>query len=428
LPTEERTPIVEPTLTEEPSATAPPATAVPVTPVMESPVPSATAVELATADSLAVTATAMVVAATEIAQARAASAAALGLSFPVPQGWSVPDRLNANSLYLNRGDVRLFIYRGDATYMQQNWGIPAGATLDEAASALADYVGEAEIVPYESERARLIQRPKATPLAGVIYLVELEGDEWVIVSANLPLYQVEAVRAETLDPLVANLKVIGPVSEYATPTPAPLPTGTGGPSPILMTATQVILEATKIAAGYASRTPIAPSATPTPVPSATPTEAFNYGATATLVIQTATAAAEMVMANTPLPDLSAVLPEGWRGPIVASTNSVLFTDGAARMFIYFGDAAYFETVWQIPAGADVAQAAEAIAGRVGGSVAEFADESVGRIDVMSKQTVGALYVIRRENSWMIVSASTPHRTFTRYAREVFEPVVRALAE
>ncbi len=92
------------------------------------------------------------------------------------------------------------------------------------------------------------------------------------------------------------------------------------------------------------------------------------------------------------------------------------TDGTARVFIYQGDAAYFETAWGIPAGVeDLDEALDALAEARGFEPAPLLDERLeGRAGVVVRDQPpvrGALYLLRGENGWLLVSASAPEDDF-----------------
>jgi hypothetical protein len=90
--------------------------------------------------------------------------------------------------------------------------------------------------------------------------------------------------------------------------------------------------------------------TPTSTPTATP----NWGATATVYVDSLTATASALA--TPVgryedaaSGIAFDVPDGWQQPRPVNANILYLTDGTAQIFIYRGDAAYFDTDWGIPA-------------------------------------------------------------------------------
>ncbi|MGQ9851513.1 MAG: hypothetical protein ACUVSU_15840, partial [Aggregatilineaceae bacterium] len=176
------------------------------------------------------TATAIVAGATATAQGLAAPP--LGLDFPVPEGWRAPVQVDTYTVRLTDGTAELFIYRGDAAYFAEAWGIPADETdLVAAAQALALRVNGA-MQPFEGKAAIPIRLPPSAGRQGVLYLAPLEG-EWLLLSGNAPVEALPAYESDVFEPLLLALEVIPP-GVTLTPTPRPMRTPQPTRTPIVI--------------------------------------------------------------------------------------------------------------------------------------------------------------------------------------------------
>jgi hypothetical protein len=141
----------------------------------------------------------------------------------VPEGWTSPRRIDANTVYLTDGTARVFIYVGDAAFFQSRWGIPAGETdLLKAAQALAARVG-GEIASFEGQAAIPIMLRPVDTLQGMVYLARLADGNWLLVSTVAPKDQLDTYQTTVFEPLLLSLHVPGG-QPPATPTPTPQPT------------------------------------------------------------------------------------------------------------------------------------------------------------------------------------------------------------
>ena len=220
------------------------------------------------------------------------------------------------------------------------------------------------------------------------------------------------------------------------PTAEP-PTATRPPVDLFATATalaatQMSVAATDVAVAGATQTQtaldlrateIAAAFTETPVP--TPT--IDFEATATALVSAVTATAEAIAAQ-PL-GLVFDVPPGWSAPVQTDLNTLQLSDGAALIFIYRGDAAFFEA-WGIPAGeTDLVAAAEALARRTGGTIQPY--EGKAAIPVLlpgvREGKRGVLYLAKLADSdWLLLSGSAPADDLATYQAEVFEPLLLSL--
>ncbi len=214
------------------------------------------------------------------------------------------------------------------------------------------------------------------------------------------------------------------VIQYATATGAAREPATATPNSVALALTQTARDLTATATAYITPT-IRPSYTPRPTstltPTPTPTNTPQWGATATQVVATAVAMAPA--------ELLVEVPAGWQPPRQIDAHRVLLTDDTAQVYIYRGDAAYFEQTWGIPADTrDPQVALDAIAARTGGSLQPVALADVYRVTTARRAGRGAVYLIAPEDgAWRVVSATAPADEFDTYQREVFLPLVAALA-
>ena len=199
-----------------------------------------------------------------------------------------------------------------------------------------------------------------------------------------------------------------------------------------LAAAQMSVEATDVAVAGATQTQtaldlrateIAAAFTETPLP--TPTIGFE--ATATALVAAVTATAEAIAAQ-PL-GLVFDVPSGWSVPVQTDLNTLQLSDEEALIFIYRGDAAFFEA-WGIPAGeTDLVFAAEALARRTGGTIQPY--EGKAAIPVLlpgvREGKRGVLYLARlEEGDWLLLSGSAPADDLATYQAEVFEPLLLSL--
>ncbi len=218
---------------------------------------------------------------------------------------------------------------------------------------------------------------------------------------------------------------------------AEVPTATRPPVDPLATATalaatQMSVEATDVAVAGATQTQtaldlrateIAAAFTETPLP--TPTIGFE--ATATALVAAVTATAEAIAAQ-PL-GLVFDVPEGWSAPVQTDLNTLQLSDESALIFLYRGDATFFET-WGIPAGeTDLVAAAGALARRTGGTIQPY--EGKAAIPVLlpgvREGKRGVLYLAKlAEGDWLLLSGSAPADDLATYQAEVFEPLLLSL--
>ncbi|NLF75115.1 MAG: hypothetical protein GX573_05410, partial [Chloroflexi bacterium] len=220
----------------------------------------------------------------------------------------------------------------------------------------------------------------------------------------------------------------------------PAPSATG--NPILLTATAIIAQASQTAQAFQPTPTPRPTLRPTRTPTPTPTETPDWEATATAIVASATAAAQRTPSGavedgaarfTLGPDdeitLRLTVPEGWPAPDVLDTHTLYLTDDTAQIFIYTGDAAYFENTWQIPADADFAtEAAVAVQTNItGGTLTAYASGTARVARILLDDGAGAVYVIHAgSNEWLILSASVPPDEFEDYQTDVFEPLIASL--
>ncbi|MBN1564089.1 MAG: hypothetical protein JXA10_09620, partial [Anaerolineae bacterium] len=230
---------------------------------------------------------------------------------------------------------------------------------------------------------------------------------------------------KTLTPMPPTVVTLAPSS--TAPTPDLFGSATAQVMPTLrpaeMTATHIISMATATAAAQQTQ-PAVITPTVTSTPPAAPV--IDYNATSTAVIQTATAAAQP---PEPLP-VTFDVPKGWTMPEQIDSNTWYMTDGTAEVFVYLGDAAYFEQEWDIPATeTDLDPASVALAESVGGQLADLDfDRNVARIQVLNDDdTEGAVYLKRVEEDWVIVSAVAPANSAAAYRINEFERIVLSIA-
>jgi hypothetical protein len=250
----------------------------------------------------------------------------------------------------------------------------------------------------------------------------------VILSASAPTDQLETYRSDVIEPLILSLEPVGPGGPpTATPTPLP-PPSTPTFSANQLTATQAawnaLLTATPSVAPSSTPKPL-PTDTPTPLPTFTATPNFSASATLQLLAGAATATA---LAAEPLP-VTLTVPEGWSSPERIDANIVYLTDGTARVFIYVGDAAFFESSWGIPAGeTDLLKAAQTLAARVGGEIASLEGQAAIPIMLRPADTMqGVVYLTKlADGSWLLVSAVAPKDQLDTYRTTVFEPLLLSL--
>lgn len=387
----------------------------------------------------AATATAIMDQATAVAQAL--DELPPNIAFDVPDGWREPERLDANTVYLTDGTAQVFIYRGDAAFFEQNWGIAAGETdLLAAAESLAAGV-DGEVLSFDGKAAVPVLAPARNGVQGVLYLAQVAGGEWLILSGSAPEDDLAGYQADAFEPILLSLEITGPALPPAlsvptlTPSPTVLPSFTPTPAPptlnpYLMTATQFAAELTMTATLHVtpSRTPapsLTPSLTPSPTFTWTPTPDFDQTATAIVEQVTATAEAREAVP----PDMTFEVPEGWGDPERLDDNTIRLTDGTAQAFIYRGDAAFFEQRFGIPADeTDLLAAAEAVAAHLGGDVGSF--EGQAAIPVLlpaSGDRQGVVYLAQLEGGeWLILSGSAPVDDLDGYREGAFEPILLSL--
>ncbi|MBI5957379.1 MAG: hypothetical protein HY866_01500, partial [Chloroflexi bacterium] len=112
-----------------------------------------------------------------------------------------------------------------------------------------------------------------------------------------------------------------------------------------------------------------------------------------------------------------------------NANALYLTDAAAEVFIYRGDAAFFEARWGIPAGeTDHVMAAEALAAHLGGEITSFEGQAAIPVLLPLREgRQGIVYLAQvGEGEWLILSASASTDQFEAYVTNVFEPLLLSL--
>ncbi len=235
-----------------------------------------------------------------------------------------------------------------------------------------------------------------------------------------------------------------PTAVPATASPLPptpfatlLPSPTGPPPDLFATATalamaQMDIEATDVAVAGATQTQTALDLRATEIAAVltetlAPTPTIGFEASATALVAAVTATAEAIAAQ-PI-GLVFDVPPGWSAPVQTDLNTLQLSDGTALIFIYRGDAAFFER-WGIPADeTDLVAAAEALAGRTGGTIQPY--EGKAAIPVLlpgvREGKRGVLYLARlADGDWLLLSGSAPVDALATYQAEVFEPLLLSL--
>ncbi len=207
--------------------------------------------------------------------------------------------------------------------------------------------------------------------------------------------------------------IASPTAIRATPTQAY--------SGFSLTATQLANDLTQTANYYQSPTTRPPSPTYTPTPSPTPTMTPNWNATATAYVAQATQTAEIL--STPVTHyadsasgLTFDVPEGWQAPQMISAHAIYLTDGIAKIFVYSGNAAYFESY--IPTDiTDLNAAAEAVSQQMNAPIVPSNVEGAARIVPAAKDgRQGEIYLFAPDGGWLLISLNAPTADYDTYRK------------